>query len=278
MPNFKPAGMWTDRYLTLLGLDSPQYTPEWLARFGSAHLRHVPFANVTSLLRRAAAGEAEVPALDLEAQLSACEQGTAGGVCFEVATMVWHLLEALGFDAYPVLGQITFPGSHQAVVVRLEDGQYLVDLGNGAPLPDPIPLDRVSQYHAAGLSFRFRPDLDSMECFQDRLIHGDWVTFCNYNLQPATDAERGAAYQRHHDPAESWVASSITLVCYVQDEDMVLQVRDGAFTRHMASGKETARLGACAEYERLVREEMGLPNFAIAEALVALKQITGIEL
>jgi hypothetical protein len=110
------------------------------------------------------------------------------------------------------------------------------------------------------------------------MIHGDWVTFCTYNLQPATEAEREAAYQRHHDPAESWVASSITLLRYVQDEDIVLQVRDGAFTRHTASGKETLRLGAGAEYERLVLEKMGLPNFAIAEALVALNQITGIKL
>lgn len=265
---------WTARYLAVLGLAEEPPSLEWLGRFGEAHLRHVPFENFTSLRRSVAAGEGALPPLDTEALLAGWERGAGGGVCFEVATMVSEVLASLGYDAYPVLGQISFPASHQAVVVRLEGAHYLIDLGNGAPMPQPIPLDRVSEYHAAGLSYRFRPDLSEMTCVQDRLIDGTWTPFCQYDLNPASDADRDAGYRRHHDPAESWVAGSITLVRYMQDEGEVLQVRDGAFTRHTAEGKHTTRVTDTDQLRHIVAEAMHLPGLPFEEALSALRRLT----
>jgi arylamine N-acetyltransferase len=179
---------WTERYLALLGLEAPEtLNLEWLKQFGAAHLRAVPFCNVTSILRSHAAAGETVPPLDREMQLTAWEQRAGGGVCFEVAEMIHALLRNLGYEAHVVLGQITFPASHQAVVVHLREGPYLIDLGMGAPLPDPIPLLRPTEYHVVGLGFRFRPDLGSMTCAQDRLIEGEWTQFCLYDLRPADD-------------------------------------------------------------------------------------------
>jgi arylamine N-acetyltransferase len=269
---------WATRYLNLLGLDRPEsHSLDWLRRFGGAHLRAVPFCNVTAIQRRMASRGEGVPPLEREALLHAWEQRTGGGVCFEVAEMVWTLLRKLGYEAHVVLGQITFPGSHQAVVVRLREGPYMADLGCGAPLPDPIPLIRDTEYHVAALGYRFRPDLASMTCAQDRLIDGEWTEFCRYDLRPASDEERHAGYQRHHDPGESWVVGGVTLMRYFDAEGEVVALRDGRFTRYRAGEKHSAPVAADAEYERHVRDDLRWPELPIDEALRALRMLRSSE-
>jgi N-hydroxyarylamine O-acetyltransferase len=264
---------WSDRYLRLLGLEPETPSLDWLRRFGSAHLETVPFCNVTAILRRHASQGEGVPALDAEAQLVAWEQRKGGGVCFEVAEMVWRLLSELGFEAHIVLGEITFPASHQAVVVRLREGPYLVDLGCGEPLAEPIPLIRESEFQVAGLSYRFRPDLGTLRCVQDRLVDNEWTPLCEYNLQPATDEERDVGFQRHHIPGETWVIGGISLVRFVDGE--VLALRSKRFTRYGAADKQSMDVLTSAELERIVREELGWPELPIGEALAALDSLQG---
>jgi arylamine N-acetyltransferase len=237
----------------------------------------VPFCNVTSIQRRVAATGESVSPLDFDALLTTWESRTGGGICFEVAGMVCRLLEELGYAAQVVLGQIAFPGSHQAVVVRLREGPYIVDLGCGEPLPEPIPLVRASEYHAAGLSYRFQPDLGAMTCVQERLIDGEWSPFCPYDLRPATDEAREEAYQRHHIAGETWVTTGITLVRYFEAEDELVALRNGRFTRYEAAAKHTEEVATDEEYERLVREGMRWPELPIVDALEALRVLRGVE-
>ena len=266
---------WSTRYLSLLGLAQEPPSLDWLRRFGRAHLRAVPFCNVTSILRRHEATGETVPPLDHDAMLGVWQRRAGGGVCFETAAMVSKLLGELGYEAHVVLGQITFPGSHQAVVVRLREGPYLVDLGCGAPLPEPIPLIRDSEYQVAGLSYRFRPDLAALTCVQDRLIDGEWTPFCHYELRPASGEERDAAYQRHHIPGETWVVGSLTLVRYFEAEGAVFALREGRITRHRDGSKHSVDLTSDSDYERHTREDLRWPELPVIESLRALRELLG---
>jgi arylamine N-acetyltransferase len=203
--------------------------------------------------------------------LATWEQRTGGGVCFEVAGMVSKLLGELGYQAHVVLGQITFPASHQAVVVRLREGPYMLDLGVGAPLPDPIPLIRASEYHVAGLGYRFRPDLASMTCVQERKIDGEWVEHCSYDLRPATEEVRDAGYQRHHIPGETWVIGSITLMRYFDVEASVVALRDGRITLYDGEGKQSAEVQSDDELARRVVEDLRWPELPVVRAAQALR-------
>ena len=266
---------WARRYLDHLHLEEGLPTLDWLSRFTEAHIRTVPFENITALLRVMLVQDDEpVPPVDIEQLLDRWEHGEGGGVCFDITTMVGALLPQLGYEAYEVQGTIAFPGSHQAVVVNLPEGPHMVDVGCGAPLPAPIPLDRVSEYRRAGLAYRFRPGLATMTFVQDRLIEGQWAPFCEYDLRPADPAAREAAYQRHNTPGETWVLRSIVVVRFPEDGD-VLQVGGGHFTRHTEAGKQSRTLTGRADYIRTVREEMGLPHLPIGLGLEALSQISG---
>src|SRR5581483_4515848 len=202
---------WTPRYLDLLGLDREPPSVDALTRLVRAHALTVSFENVTAHLRRRAHPSGPAPAPDPVALLDSWERRAGGGVCFDIVAMVVRLLRSLGYRTDHILGHISGPFGHQAVVVHLDGGRYLIDLGNGAPLFAPIPLDGVVEVHRHGLGFRFRPSHDPPrlpgheEWIRDRWSDDGWVVGCRYELQPSAAADRDAGYQHHLTPGTTWV-------------------------------------------------------------------------
>jgi arylamine N-acetyltransferase len=271
--NLHVSSAWVERYLTLLGLEREEPGAAALARIAEAHTRRVVFANVSSLLRRRANSRAPVPPIDCEALLADWEAERGGGVCFEVVELLSRLLVALGYHARPALGRISFPGSHQAVLVEVDGGRYLVDAGNGAPFFAPIPLGDATEVRHAGLAYRFRPGESDRFCVQDRWIDGGWAPFCTYDLDPPDLHMREAAYQQHHTPGQSWVVDSLTLIRCTPEEVCVL--RNAELTRFRDGGKETRPVEGIADYERLIADVFALPSLPIAEVLQAWGEVAG---
>jgi arylamine N-acetyltransferase len=273
----EPSTEWVERYLGLLGVDREAPGVGALGRLIRAHIAAVPFENVASILRRRDhPGNGPVPPIDPEAMLNAWEERAGGGVCFDITEMLSRLLATLGYEAYPVLGRIGPPGPgqwlgrHQGLVVRVGGDAHLVDAGNGSPFYDPIPLDEPMEVRGAGLAYRFRPGEEPDRWVQDRLIEGDWVPFCIYDLRPVDIAAREAAYQRHHRLSESWVASSLFMI-HCRD-DAVHVVRDDQLTRYTVDGKHVVQLTSDAEYERLASEVFELPALPILQVRRALER------
>lgn len=262
---------WVARYLTLLGVDNPRPDRPTLRRLTRAHLAAVPFDNTTAILRRHAHAGRPVPPPDPEALLTAWGSGRGGGVCFDVTPTFGRLLTALGFRARLVLGAIGAPGGHQALLVEVGGGRFLVDVANGAPFFEPIPLDGSQEVRRAGLAYRFRPGDDPDHWVQDRRIDGDWQPFCVYDLRPADPAVRDVAYQRNHAPGNGWVVDRLTLIRCRDDE--VLMLRDDEFTRISEAGKRVERLPDPRDRARLAADAFGVPAWPIAAALDALADL-----
>jgi len=262
-----PSPEWVSRYLALLGVDHTAPSLEALSRLARAHVSTIPFTNVPAILRRRVHPLGPVPPIDPHALLESWERRCGGGVCFELAEMFSRLLVAIGYRAYSVLAQISFPGSHQAVVVELDGRTYLAEVSNGAPFFEPIPLDESVEMRRVGLGYRFRPGEAERQWVQERLIDGAWEPFCRYDLQPAGSRERAAAYQRHHTPGESWVVDDLRLVKCREDE--VLALRNGRLTRFTAAGKRDEAVTEEA-YVRVAAEIFGMPDLPVMSALEAL--------
>jgi arylamine N-acetyltransferase len=270
LPSEEPASReWVDRYLALLGIDHPGPSLEALNRLTHSHVRTILFTNVPAILRRRAHPFGPVPPIDLDALLESWEHHRGGGVCFEVAEMFSRLIVALGYHAHSVLAQISFPGSHQAVVVELDGRSYLADVSNGAPFFEPIPLDRTVEIRRFGLAYRFRPGEAAGHWVHERLIQGAWELFCRYDLRPPLSSECEAAYQRHHTRGESWVVDDLRLIqCR---EDAVLALRNGRLTRFTTEGMDDEAIMAAAG-ARIAAEVFGMPDLPVAAALEALTQ------
>jgi N-hydroxyarylamine O-acetyltransferase len=272
-PTLDPG--WTQRYLTMLGLEHPEPNLDALTRLTRAHVERMLFGSLTSLFRRHEHPVGPVPPLDPAALLDAWQSGTGTGVCFEAAEMVSRLLDSLGYRVQITLATVGhgWAGGHQGVVVHLDGRQYLVDVGNGAPYFEPIPLDGPVEVWHVGLGYRFRPGDDADHWIQERCIDGTWTHFCTYDLQPATPEAQEAGYQRHHTPGESWVVGSILVVRCAPDAVTVL--RDNALTRYTADGKENRTIVDAFEYRRIAADQFNAPNLPIDEARAALAAIQG---
>ncbi len=100
-----------------------------------AHLEAVPFENLDI------AGHGRVLPMTEEALFEKIVLQGRGGYCFELNKLFYLLLEALGYDCYPVVARIIYrrtdfrPLSHRMTVVRLEGKKWLCDVGYGGPGP-----------------------------------------------------------------------------------------------------------------------------------------------
>jgi len=259
---------WTDRYLAMLEVERSAPGLEALTEITRAHLESVLFGTVQAVLRKQASPQGPVPPLDLAALLDAWEKRAGSGVCFEIAGMMHRLLTSLGYRAHIVLGGIRWLGGHTAVVVDLDGRRHMVDVGNASPFFTPIPLDRTTEVWHVGLGYRFRAGDTEHVWVQDRWIDGAWQPFCTYDVRPAADTDREAAYQRHHDPYASWVVSSLRLIRCGPSEVTVLN--DASLTRFTDVGKSVETIDDPSAYAHLAAELFGAPNLPIDAARAAL--------
>ena len=174
-----------------------------------------------------------------------------------------------------MLGEIFEPRAHQANIVTVGGKRYLLDLGNGAPFHEPIPIDEGPyEIDFAGLGYRFDRQGPGGQLVQSRHIDGAWQPFALYEGEAATSVERAEAFQIHHElPARSFVMNTFTLV-QVRDHDL-LALRDHSFSHYKPGGKITREVHGIDAYRGLIRDEFGLPNYPVDAALAAWTRVTG---
>lgn len=130
----------TDRVLAHLGVLPAPPTRALLNNLIEAYTRTVPWESAFRIAKRARTDKTEdCPRWSEEFWGDAMEHG-GGGTCFESNYAFFRLLLALGYDGYLTINNMgTKIGCHTAIVLHLEGGQWLADVG--LPLFVPIPLD-----------------------------------------------------------------------------------------------------------------------------------------
>ncbi|WP_165047032.1 MULTISPECIES: arylamine N-acetyltransferase [unclassified Adlercreutzia] len=142
----------TQAYLDRISFTGParadRATLDALAR---RHQCSVPFETVM-LHRRGA-----VPDLDVDVLFDKVVTRRLGGYCFELNKLFEELLRALGFDARPVFCRSVrgrdarMPINHRGVLIRLDEGDFFVDVGFGGPMPaGALLLANGAEQHVAG--------------------------------------------------------------------------------------------------------------------------------
>jgi len=130
-----------ERYLSILGVADARPDLDTLRRLVRAQLTRVPFENVSKLYLARSRHFKGVPELDL--YLDGIDQCRFGGTCYSNNHHLASLLRFVEFDAtYCGADMVSGADVHAVVIVRLEDREYLVDVGYGAPFYEPMPRDR----------------------------------------------------------------------------------------------------------------------------------------
>ena len=126
-------------YLIRIGVEGERLTPDAdsLRTLQLAHLMNVPFENLDIHWSRPIV-------LDLERIYEKIVIGKRGGFCYELNGLFNELLQALGFYTRLISARV-FSGTdfgpefdHAAIIVRLDEGEFLVDVGFGDFTAEPL--------------------------------------------------------------------------------------------------------------------------------------------
>lgn len=188
-----------DAWLERIGIGNaaaPSPTLDTLDILIAAHVRHIPFENLTPLLGRRV--QIELPAVfnKLVAQ-------GRGGYCFELNTLFCAGLKALGFAVTPLAARVRWnvPDerptglSHMLLRVEVAHESHVADVGFGGPTPDralalSLPATATSPYRllptpasAAGTAFHSY-DLAVRNPDENADDAGAWRVLYRFDLTP----------------------------------------------------------------------------------------------
>lgn len=231
------------------------------------HAATIPFENFAALL-------GEPVSLELPALQAKLLGGRRGGWCFEHNTLLWAVLQQLGFEVSAHAARVLWlqspsarpARSHMLLRVRLPEGDYVADAGFGAlTLPEPLALVAdITQQTASG-SYRLTGEPDGYVLW----AHSDdqWQPLYHFDLQPQqlADFEMACWYLCNHP--QSRFLHNITAARLRADGRHTL--RDGRYTWRNESGVLSQRLVAdVAELRLLLSTTFGiaLPDSAAVNA------------
>lgn len=112
---------------------------ENLTKLQESYILHVPYENLDFALKK----EFSVNILKIYEKIV---EKSRGGICYESNTLFMYLLVTLGYNVQMIFCKVadtTYIGAdypHLALVVELEDDEYLVDVANGQNVRVPLPL------------------------------------------------------------------------------------------------------------------------------------------
>jgi arylamine N-acetyltransferase len=129
----------TARYLSILELETKEPDLLFLNDIVKSHLWHIPFENISKLYRWKIDRFRGV--VDVHTFLDGIEKLHCGGTCYSNNFHLHQLLRTLRFDVKLCGADMSHPDVHLVNVVRIEETDYLVDCGYGAPLSPTLPMN-----------------------------------------------------------------------------------------------------------------------------------------
>lgn len=245
------------QYLARIGWAGPVTADrETLARIARLHAAAIPFENLDPLMGRPAQ-------LGVQALVDKLVHSRRGGFCFEQNGLLWHALEAIGFDITALAGRVRWnipdgvpmPRTHMALLVTLDDGQWLIDVGCGGAVLSGILALREGQQATPHEPFRLVRDGD---CWNQQIrVGGDWRTTYIFDLQPQLRVDFAvASWWTSTNPASPFVAG-VMAARALPDRRLGLRNADLA-VHHLGGPTERRRLETIDALIRLLAEDFDI--------------------
>ena len=250
-----------DAYLARVGYTGPREpTLAVLSALHALQPSAIPFENLTPLT-----GAPVV--LDIASLQAKMVAGRRGGYCFELNGLFKAALEALGFQVTGLGGRVRWmapperpdgPISHMGLMVDLDDGPWLADVGfGGHMIAAPIRMTPdVEQQTPAGL-LRLVPHGASLT-LQTRFPDG-WRDLYRFKdeAQSAADYEVYSWFTSAHPGS---IFRSFLIAERLTPERRISLVNT-KLTERFADGRVVERvLGGPADLARVLSEDLGLAS------------------
>ncbi len=259
------------RYLSLLQRRPAAPSLTALKVLVEAQLTRVPFENVSKLYYLKKFGLRGIPSF--EQYLAGIERYHFGGTCYSNNFYFGELLRHLGYEARLCGADMTNPDVHVVNLVRIEEREYLVDVGYGAPFLEPMPRDLPDDFVTTLGHDRYvlKPQDSEGRSRLDlyrggTLVHG-------YTVKPTerTIDHFAPAVEASYRPQATFM-NALLLARYAPNQGTVMhnltviEIEGSQVTTRTLAGREAIP----AEVEKLFQ----IPREIVAEAVQPLGEFT----
>lgn len=225
---------------------------ETLRGLQEAHVRTVPFENLDVQLRRPVG-------LDIDTCFEKIVRRRRGGWCYELNGLLGWALREIGFDVtrtsagvrHDRFGDVQM-GNHLCLLVRI-DRPYLVDVGFGGSLSQPLPL-KASEHHHSPYRITLTHGDNGYWRFSERAL-GESFGF-DFGTMAADEmrlAEKCAELQTSPD---SPFIQNLVVQRRMGDEHLVLRGR--VLTTLCETGQERIKLASVDAFVAALRDKFDL--------------------
>lgn len=191
-----------ENYLARIGYDGPTTpTLEVLRQLHRHHLFHIPFENLDIHLGR--------PILiDLENLYKKIVIQERGGFCYELNGLFAWLLQELGFEVILLGARSIEDGKfgpefdHLTLKVRLEEKDWLADVGFGYSFLEPLAFEYFQEQNQGGKSFRLDFEEEAVTYLRKQ-SGGTWKPEYIFTLAPRQLEEYETMSEYHQNSPDS---------------------------------------------------------------------------
>jgi arylamine N-acetyltransferase len=259
------------RYLRVLGLEPTWPDLESLDAIVAAHVRRVPFENVSKLLLYASEGAGRP--LTLTEFLDGIEDRDLGGTCYSSNPFLCGLLQALGYRATLLAADMETPDVHTSIRVLLQGRAYHVDVGYGAPFTHAMALDGLPHVITNGgdryvLNASDRADTYEMSMHvRGQRRHG-------YIVHPPPRAPEffTRTILESYEPGRTFMRCLRISRCF---RNRVVDLRNRTLTISQDGSSTETILRSTGDLRRALDTVLQMPRCPVDEAVGILEQLTG---
>jgi N-hydroxyarylamine O-acetyltransferase len=265
------------KYLDILGVSRKPPDIAALVELVTAHLRKIPFENISKLYYLQKFGLKDIPDLDL--YLNGIQQYHFGGTCYSNNYYFFLLLKYLGYDIKLCGADMSQPNVHMVSIVTINDHEYLIDQGFGAPFLEPIPLFLKKKYiirsgiNKYELLPRDESSLSVMHMYRNNeLKHG-------YTLKASPKQFRDFAtvIQESFIESSTFMNSLLLARFFPAQKDKrkknSLVIYNLSLTQSMGTQSSTTMLKDREELIQVVEKYFDIPGQIVAEAITPLNKL-----
>jgi N-hydroxyarylamine O-acetyltransferase len=183
-----------------------------------------------------------------------------GGFCYECNGLFADLLTALGYgvsrhSARMMLGGHVGPEFDHMVLLVALDRDYLVDVGNGQSVRDPLPLVGGALSEAEGVEYRVDTHGDGHGLYY-RQVGSEWLPRFSFSTIPREQSEFAQMCEFHQTSPES-VFTKQRLATIATPEGRLTLVGN-RFSEVRGTAQSERELGSESEALDLLRSRFGI--------------------
>lgn len=252
-----------DQYFQRLGYEgSREPTLETLRALHLRHLECIPFENLDIHAQRPIV-------LDEEAFFDKVVRRRRGGFCFELNGLFAVLLRTLGYQVTYLSGRVSQDGIHDAgpefdhLILEVSlDGPWLVDVGFGDGVTEPIPLV-PGLWASGGRMFRLEQRGDDLRLTREE-SDGSWKLLYVFSRVPRRLRDFSEMCRYHQTSADSFFLKNRICSRKTATGRVTLSWQRLIFSE--AGQRVEQALGTPEDVERVLLEHFGIPHGALGSS------------